>query len=266
MAGPSWLAGIFATLMLVTAGYCASRLAAARRWRRATEHDVDLMHAVMGVAMAGMLVPQLNLLRHGAWEIVFATATGWFGWQVVRSRRDRPADRRRPAHHVPHLLACGAMLYMFLAAGTARTGTGMMAVGGPSAAAAHSPGLALPLALTMLGYVIWATDRLTGLPRVAALAAWIPVPAMPAPSGRSLPAPRPGSADRYGLPHGYGLPGEDVPSGIGGRPGRGSAEDRAGPVASPRCQAGKPPMSPRLSACCEIAMGVTMGLMLIQML
>ncbi len=106
MAGPSWLAGIFATLMLVTAGYCTSRLAAARRWQRATEHDVDLMHAVMGVAMAGMLVPQLNLLRHGAWEIVFAAATAWFGWQVIRSRRGRPADRHPPADPLPHLLAC----------------------------------------------------------------------------------------------------------------------------------------------------------------
>ncbi len=38
------------------------------------------------------------------------------------------------------------MLYMFFAAGTARTGPGVMAVGGPSADAANSPGLALPLA------------------------------------------------------------------------------------------------------------------------
>jgi hypothetical protein len=224
MAGPSWLAGTFAVLMLVTAGYCAGRLAAARWWRRATEHDVDLVHSVMGVAMAGMLVPRLDLLRHGGWEIVFAAATAWFGCQIIRYRRDRPGGGHQRAHHLPHMLACGAMLYMLVAAGTAGAGVPTMADGGPSANAAHSPGLALPLALAMLGYVIWTTDRLTALPRVAALAAW-------------MPAPSPGSSTGSGLPASFAT-------------GRAS----------------RPQMSPRLAACCEIAMGITMGYMLIQML
>jgi hypothetical protein len=76
----------------------------------------------------------------------------------------------------------------------------------------------------MLGYVIWTADRLTALPRVAALAAWIT-------------APSPGSSSGAGLPASF-------------------AEG----------EASRPQMSPRLAACCEIAMGVTMGYMLIQML
>ena len=233
MPGPSWLAGTFAAVMILTSGYCASRLLAARRWRRPIEFDVDVMHTVMGVAMAGMLVPRLHLLGYGSWEVVFAAAVGWFGWQVIGAYRGRPANAHpspgghrpapaqhssggyRPAHPAPHLLTCGAMLYMCLVAGAARTAAGMpgMAVSGMSASTIRSPGLALPLAVALLGYVIWTTDRLTALPAVAALAS----------TGRTS------GADR-----------------------------RTGP--------GRPPLSPRLAACCEIAMGVTMGYMLIQLI
>ncbi len=243
MSGPAWLAGTFAAIMILTAGYCASRLMAARQWRRPTEFDVDVMHTVMGVAMAGMLVPRLNLLRYGSWEVVFAAATGWFGWQIIGAYRSRSAnahpspdahrtahahsssDRHRATHHAPHLLACGAMLYMYLVAGVARSAAGVpgMPASGTSASTIHSPGLALPLAAALLGYVIWTTDRLTALPRVAALA------------GASLTGAR--------------MTGGTVARAADRRP-------------APR----RPPMSPRLAACCEIAMGITMGYLLIQLI
>ena len=262
MPGPSWLAGTLAAIMILTSGYCASRLVAARRWRRPTEFDVDVMHAVMGVAMAGMLVPRLNLLGYGSWEVVFAAALGWFGWQVIGAYRGRPANAHpspdehrpadarhpsaghRPAHHAPHLLGCGAMLYMYLVAGVARTGTGVpgMAATGTSASTIHSPGLALPLAVALLGYVIWTTDRLTALPAVAALAS----------------APSTSAARTSARLTSTGLtstgPTSTGPTSIGLT---GGADRRPGP--------GRPPMSPRLAACCEIAMGVTMGYMLIQL-
>jgi len=257
--------------MIATAVYCASRLAAARRWRRPTEHDVDLMHAVMGVAMAGMLVPRLNVLGHGGWEAVFAAAIAWFGWQIFRGRRGGAVHGHRPTHHAPHLLACGAMLYMLLVAGAARAGASMpgMAMGAAAADAAHSPGLALPLALALLGYVIWTTDRLTALPRVAALAAYIPVPALDASSNASLAATSaPAAEARRAMPADWA----DVGSaGSRARPVRSrrlASPDRRPPDRRPpaRRPVGRPPMSPRLAACCEIAMGVTMGYMLIQML
>ena len=258
MAGPSWLTGTLATIMILTSGYCASRLAAARRWRRPTEFDVDTMHTVMGVAMAGMLVPRLNLLGYGSWEVVFAAAMGWFGWQIIGAYRGRPANAHpspgehrpadahhssgedRPAHHAPHLLGCGAMLYMYLVAGAARTATGTpgMAAGGTSAGTIHSPGLALPIAVALLGYVIWTTDRLTALPAVAALAS----------------ASASSAARTSARVTGTGLTGTVLT----GTVLTGGADRRPGP--------GRPPMSPRLAACCEIAMGVTMGYMLIQLI
>ena len=86
MTGPSWLAGGFAALMLLTAGYCAGRLVAARVQRRPAERDVDLVHALMGVAMAGLLVPRAGLRPAGPWTalwaVVFAAAAGWFAWRA----------------------------------------------------------------------------------------------------------------------------------------------------------------------------------------
>src|SRR5262249_57585205 len=77
MAGPSWLAGTFAAVMILTAAYSASRLAVSRlRWQ-ATEFDADALHAVMGVAMAGMLVPRFNVLPSGWWVAVFAIGGAW---------------------------------------------------------------------------------------------------------------------------------------------------------------------------------------------
>ena len=263
MPGPSWLAVALAAIMILTSGYCASRLIAARRWRRPTEFDVDVMHAVMGVAMAGMLVPPLNLLGYDSWEVVFAAAMGWFGWQIIGAYRGRPANAHpspgehrptyahhssgghRAAHHAPHLLGCGAMLYMYLVAGAARTATGVpgMAASGTSASTIHSPGLALPLAVALLGYVIWTTDRLTALPAVAALA-----------SAPSNSAPSSSAARTSAGLTGTGVTGAGLTrTGLTGR-----ADRRPGP--------GHPPMSPRLAACCEIAMGVTMGYMLIQLI
>ncbi len=66
MTGPFWLAGILAALMLATAAYCATRLIIARAHRRPDERDVDLVHTVMGVAMAGMLVSGSTRSRTGS--------------------------------------------------------------------------------------------------------------------------------------------------------------------------------------------------------
>ncbi len=169
MTGPSWLAGILAVIMIATAAYCATRLVIARAHRQPDERDVDLVHTVMGVAMAGMLVSWLNPLPDGVWAVMFGAGTGWFGWRAWRGRRVRahvtgtgPSPHR---HHVPHLVMCGAMVYMLLAAGAVRSATHPgMAMGGP-AAAGRFPLLALVLAVFMVGYVMWQADRLPALAR-----------------------------------------------------------------------------------------------------
>ena len=238
MGGPFWLAGSLAVLMLATAGYCATRLIIARVHRRPDERDVDLVHTMMGVAMAGMLVSWLNPLPDGVWAVMFGAGTGWFGWRAYRGRHDRAetgAVGQSPhRHHVPHLVMCAAMVYMLLAAGavTAAAHTGMT-MGGP-ATAGRFPLLALVLALFMVGYVMWQADRLPALARTG--------PPRPAPAGTAAVIA--------------------VAAG-------GSQATQAGQAAATTDLATGPAprvLSPRLAACCQIAMGVTMGYMLILML
>jgi hypothetical protein len=166
MSGPAWIADALAVVMIATAVYCVSRIATARRWRRPTEYDVDGVHVVMGVAMAGMLVPRLSLVGGGAWAVVFGGAATWFGAQTVRGYRRRRRENRS-AHHVPPLLASGAMLYMVLALPAAGAAGGRAGLSMGAGTGAGFPALALVLALALIGYVIWTTDRLTSLAPVA---------------------------------------------------------------------------------------------------
>jgi cytochrome b561 len=250
MAGSSWLADTFAGVMILTAAYCVSRLAVSVRQHRPTQHLVDAVHVLMGVAMAGMLVPRLRVFWTGGWEVIFGAAAVWFAWQAARELR-RQAPGRRRSHHLQHVLACAAMLYMLLAAtSTAKAASGGSAVNGMAGGAAHSPTLALVLTVALVGYVVWTADRLPALARVTALTARSkPAIALAAPS---KPAP---VLARAGT-----IPADTEP-----------ADEATGSVLRDDDQAPSGrypgvPMSPRLSACCEIAMGVTMGYMLISML
>ncbi|QMU77866.1 DUF5134 domain-containing protein [Streptacidiphilus sp. PB12-B1b] len=85
-----WLIGTVAAAMLATALYCAGRLVAARLWRRPSARDVDVGHALMGVAMAGMLVPGLDPLAAPLWAAVFAAATAWFALRAAAELHPRP--------------------------------------------------------------------------------------------------------------------------------------------------------------------------------
>jgi hypothetical protein len=239
MGGPSWLAWTFASVILVVAAYCLTRLLASWQQHRPSDRSVDGIHVLMGVAMAGMLVPRLRVFWAGGWETIFGIGAVWFAWLAIREFRGRPTAGGRPGHHLQHLLACGAMLYMFLAAATVAKASGS-AVSGMSASAAHVPTLALVLAFALFGYVIRTADRLSSLAPVAALAARVaPVPVFA------------GAAAGGGA--GFGTPGDD---------------DQAPPSHGQQVPShgAQVPLSPRLAACCEIAMGVTMGYALILML
>jgi Domain of unknown function (DUF5134) len=257
MSSPSWLRYLLAAVMIVTAVYCVSRLAAARLRGRPAEPDVDIVHVLMGVAMAGMLVPRLRSLPDGAWEAAFSAAVGWFGWHAIRAYR----GGGRAAHHVPHVLASGAMVYMFLAAPPARTGPALAGVvmDGQSAASIRFPVLAFALALALFGYVMWVTDRLPSVPAVSALRL------VSATAGPGWPATgsRPGTGSQ---------PGMAAAAADAAATWRSAAAPFTAP--GPAGQAGasrsRPldgtPLSPRLAACCEIVMGLTMGYVLILML
>jgi hypothetical protein len=171
MAAPSWLAGAFAVLAILIAGYSAGRLATSRVRRRSTDWDADGLHVVMGAGMAGMLVPRLNPLPAAAWTAVFAIAAGWFAWHALRARRLRDGGVPRPRHPVPHLVECAAMLYMLVPPHGPSAG-GAMAMPGMGAAAGSSglPALAIVLALCLLGSIVWTADRATSRARAGSAA------------------------------------------------------------------------------------------------
>jgi hypothetical protein len=251
MAGPSWLAGTFAAIMILTAAYSASRLATSRRWGRATEYDADALHAVMGTAMAGMLVPRLNMLPGTAWAAVFGAAAAWFGWHAIRARGIGTPGRSRCRYPVPHLIECATMLYMLLPLHDSRPAHGGTAMAMPGMASSAGPGsfpaLAVVLALFMLGYIVWTTDRLTTLARAKTTA---PDPGSNRDHQPSMPILA--AAPAYHAAHPPGTPAATV--------------TRPREQTQHRDQAGRPPLAPKLAACGKIAMSITMGYMLILML
>lgn len=140
MSEPTWLLDFFAAVMLAVSAYCATRLVAVRRLHRTIHIDVNVAHVVMGVAMAGMFAPALNLLGDTAWEVIFAGLAGWFIAKSARfiarhGLRGRSSDHFHGiSHYLTHLVMASSMLYMYLAGGsvstTHATGMVMAPVGG----------------------------------------------------------------------------------------------------------------------------------------
>ena len=231
MTGPAGLAGILAAVVLAVAAFSAARLVAARGRRRRGEVDADGMHVLMGVAMAGMFVPRLVTLPAVAWGVVFGIGAVWFARRAWRDRGGRdPLAGRWCAYPVPHLLDCAAMVYVLWAvpAMTAggRTARGSAMGAMSDAAGARLPALGLALAAGVCGYVVWLLDRL--------------------PAARAIPLAAAGAAfgghDRVSA----GSPSAGPPGGV----------VRAAPAL----------LAPRAATCCKIAMGVAMGVMLIDVL
>jgi hypothetical protein len=232
MNGPGWLAGIFAALMLTVAVYCAGRLIVARVWRRPTELDTDGGHVVMGVAMAGMLVSGLRTFPVSLWTGVFAAGAAWFGYHALRARRGAPASPWRCLQPAPHLVECAAMLYMLLAV---------------RASAVFLP---LLLAVFLLGWVIRLADRLT-----------VRVPAFATAPGTPAPAPAPAP-----VPMAAAVPsGPLIPAQAPVISAQAPADDPAGGASAAPGRHGLP-LAPRCATLCSMAMGITMGYMLITML
>jgi hypothetical protein len=232
MMTPDWLLDIFAAIMLVVAAVSAVRLAAAvarRSWRDGS--DVDLAHLLMGIAMAGMLASGLHTLPDGVWEAVFAVSTAWFGWRVFRDFRASGSRALARGHCAPHLVHSAAMIYMFAAlpaAGMA-SGAGMAGSGmsgGAPATLAH-PTLAFAFVIVLVAYSVWDLDQLSGKRYSFAIA-----------------------------PAGAGVAGAGVPATSA------VAVAASAPALSPRGIV----LSPAVTIGCRVAMGVTMGLMLVIMI
>jgi hypothetical protein len=268
---PAWILDIFAAIMLVVAAVSAARLVVARPWQHGTRQaaltDVDGAHLLMAIAMAGMLVASLQTLPNGAWSVIFAVLTVWFGYRVVRDAQVSGVRALAGGHCAPHFIHAGAMLYMFMAftAPSAHGSGGMagMAGGMSGMGTLQLPLLAFVFALVLIGYSVWDLDQLSG----------------PGASGHySLATARTVPADPVLVGVGTSAAGAGAPAG----PGAAALSPAAGatmaaePVAEPTGIAEMPSASgpaggtgvlaPWVATGCRIAMGVTMAFMLLIMI
>jgi len=177
MSTPAWILEIFAAIMILIAEVSAGQLVIARAWTRHGGADTDtaVSHLLMGIAMAGILVPGLSTLPNAAWEVVFAVMTAWFIWCLWRESQGRGAAAVTRSHYSPHLVHSAAMLYIFAAlAGPGAKGSGMSmsGPGGMSGMAGGSSGgiptphpstLALIFALLLVALTVHDLDRPAGV-------------------------------------------------------------------------------------------------------
>jgi hypothetical protein len=233
MRGPVWLTGIFAALMLTVAVYCAGRLAAARWWHRPTELDTDGAHVVMGVAMAGMLVTGLHTLPTGLWEAVFAVGALWFGTGLIQTRR-------HPATASPTTISPATASPVTISATTAGPATA-------SPAAPMSPWRCLHPAPHLVECVAMLY-MLLALPTTIAV--------------KSTMGAMPGSRFSF-LALGLALFMFAYVAWVSDRTPALARAAQSGCASTPP---GRTYLAPRCAALCKIAMGTTMGYMLILML
>lgn len=243
MTNPGWLNDIFAAVMLGVAVYSAGRLTAARRWSRHTHRDVDVAHILMGTAMAGMLVSDLNPISSGVWEVVFSGLAAWFVVRCYQFVRDPGTGLTYDLHvhrlsrRLIHLVMSLAMLYMYLAAVPAEAGSGgSMAMGVATGATTNFVLVPLFFIVALFGSAVWELDKIghwsqLGVTRAATAPVLAPVGGV-ASSATEQPAATEQSAAAAG----------------------GTVTADAGWLA------------PRLEGASHIAMCVTMGYMLVLML
>jgi Domain of unknown function (DUF5134) len=274
---PPWILDIFAAIMLVVAAVSAARLVAARPWqpgtRRTALADIDVAHLLMAIAMAGMLTVSLQTLPNGAWSVIFAVMTAWFGYRVIRDAQVSGVRALAGGHCAPHLIHSAAMLYMFVAFTAPAThgsgGMSAMSGGMTGMGTLQLPLLAFVFALLLIGYSIWDLDQLSGAGPSGhySLAAARPVPSAAVLAGVAAPAGAgPGSAT-VAVPASSQL-GSALGSAVATRPAvAGQALPADGALVSgPAHATDRGILAPWVATSCRITMGVTMAFMLLIMI
>jgi Domain of unknown function (DUF5134) len=256
---PTWILDIFAAIMLAVAAVSAARLVAARPWQQGTRvalADIDIAHLLMAIAMAGMLVTSLQTLPNGAWSVIFAVMTAWFGYRVIRDAQVSGVRALAGGHCAPHLIHAVAMLYMFMAFTAPAThgsaGMGGMAGGMSGMGTLQLPFLAFVFALLLIGYSIWDLDQLSG-PGASGHYSLAVVRTVPTGPVLVAATAGPGAAA--------------VSTSVSGSPGLAVAtEAQPAGASAPVSRADRGVLAPWVATSCRIAMGATMAFMLLIMI
>jgi Domain of unknown function (DUF5134) len=189
------LSDLLAVAMLGVSVFCAGRLVLGAARRRSSDRDVDVVHLVMGISMAGMLTGWLTGAWNDLWLVAFSASTAWFGWGAVRAVQVSAPSGRSGGSHGSHLVGSATMLYMLVA-------MRWMPMGGPHmhGMAVTPSGVALP---AVLAGVVVTNAVLAAASGISSLD--VAVPAMAGPIGAGslaparVPTPGPVLAPRCGL-------------------------------------------------------------------
>jgi hypothetical protein len=167
------LAGLLAVAMIGVVCFHAGRLVLAVRLRRPTEADVDVVHAAMGVSMAGMLTGWLTGSWNDVWTVAFAASSVWFGLRLVRGVSGSGLGGPLASHHLPHFVASAVMLSMLWAMRWEPAAGGQPGSTGAGSPMAHMAGggVLLPAVLAVL------------VVANSAVAVWSALPASPGTAG-----------------------------------------------------------------------------------
>lgn len=152
MSVPSWLYYLFGGLMLAVAAYSVTLLILGFATNRPAGRDVEISHAFMGVAMAGMFVGHWAFGRSAVWEIIFSLLMIWFVVAAIQSVQ-------RYGLHLPHALIHAvmnfAMLLMYWFPLGASSATGSMSMGGSTHGGSVDPGLVSLLAVILCASAVF---------------------------------------------------------------------------------------------------------------
>src|SRR5208282_6127059 len=105
--------------MVSVSMYCLGRLLVAKRWDRRNDYGVNISHVLMGLAMAGMLVPRWDPIPDRIWVVAFSLIAAWFAVMSVRFvgehglRGSDAGHAHHISHHLIHMTMAGAMVYMY---------------------------------------------------------------------------------------------------------------------------------------------------------
>jgi MFS family permease len=234
------ISALLAGAMITVALYCVARLVLSLNANIITERTTDAVHGVMGISMAGMLVPSLSGVPDDVWIALFVGSALWFGWKLLQ---DSGSARRPPFEsHLPHFLMCIAMIYMLVVMDWVGSGqsshAASMAMSGPHTGEAPWPILAGFLTVILVGDV--AINAGLTLRRTT------PANAMERPQ-LAMSESRPNSERITGA--GVVGVGEGVKTDVGGE----------------QCETGRRPgvLAPRSAVLCQLVMCLVMGYMLV---
>jgi hypothetical protein len=231
---PGWLNDVLGMVMIAISVNFAGRLVLARRWHRQIHVEVNIAELVMGVAMAGMLLPDINVFPTAVWVIVFVGFTLWFLIENARFVKRHGISGGDPlvgyyrAHYPLHVLMSCSMLYMYLAT-SPPAASGSMMMSAPEGATAEFTFLPLLFAVLLCGFAVWQLDGINRFLPTGAVVSGVDEDLVTVPSGST----------------------GTLATGAAGGPSTFHQRDW---------------LAPRVETVCLIAMSVTMAILLARML